>query len=223
MSKKIILSLLLLFSPYAISQISSTNPQPVKEITKENKKTNNNENEINFTSEQILQMDEHLSKGEYQEFFSIITKIKVSKNNYISFLTSKESQGHIPLYWLISDFYAKEKNELEAHKWFYIALIMTQQDSYLCKDKTARNAPRILMDFFPEALYLTRSTPKNIEPAMREVIYFISNIKTRIHPSWVCFYGTKPITSGKEILIDKSYWKKTREEVFSKTTDKFQK
>ncbi len=219
MSKKIMFSFLLIFSSYSFSQPTLTN-QP---LTQENKKINNNEVQINFTSAQISTMNEHLSKGEYQEFFSIITKAKVSKNNYISFLKSKEDQGHIPLYWLMSDFYAKEKNESETHKWFYIALIMTQQDSYLCKDQTAKNAPRTLMNFFPDALYLTRDTPKNIEPAMREVIYFISNLKNRINPIWVCFYGTKPITKTNDILIDTANWKRIREQVFSKTTEKFQK
>jgi hypothetical protein len=179
--------------------------------------------EVSFTQEQISQMNLFLSKADYQNFYTTILSAKVSKESYISYLLSKQHEGIIPIYWLISDYYAKEKNFKETHKWFYISLIATQQDSYLCKDVTARNAPRKLMEFFPESVFVTRATPQYIEDSMREVTFFLTNLKSRIDPTWVCYYGDKPETYGKNLVIEKGYWKSQREKVFQNFVEKYQK
>ncbi len=179
--------------------------------------------DISFTQEQISKMNLFLEKADYQSFYTMILSSKVSKESYINYLLSKQHDGIIPVYWLISDFYANEKKLYETHKWFYISLIMTQQDAYLCKDNTAKNAPRKLMEFFPESVYVTRSSPQFIENSMREVNFFLTNLKTRIDPVWVCYYGDKAASYGTNLLIDKIYWKIERERVFKKFIEKYQK
>lgn len=226
MKNKIIFSLLLIsYSTVFAQQPSNSLPsqQNSQSQTLPQKNTKEEAKDVNYTKEEINKLNEHLSKDEYQEFFSLIQKTKVSKNNYIEFLLSKKHEGRVPLYWLMADYYAKEKNELETHKWLYIALIMTQQDSFLCKDESAKNAPRKLMEFFPDAVYLSRTTPRFIEQAMREVSFFIPNLKQRISPEWACYYGTKPNTKSKPELIDKLKWTSERERIFNKFMSSHQK
>lgn len=178
---------------------------------------------VPFTSEQIQTLEGFLKKGEYQEFFVEIKKYKVSKDQYIKYLQAKQYEGHIPLYWLIADYYAKENNPIETHKWLYIALIMTQQDSYLCSDSTARNAPRTISVSFQTPIDVTRKTPQHIDTAMREVIYFITNLKTRISPLWACYYGEETIPKGNNVLIPQGSWNDVRANVFKRFTEKYQK
>lgn len=222
MIKKIIISTFL-FSASAVfaQQLQTDNTQST--ALPSTKKIEVKEPEVNFSQEQINQMSSFLSKADYQNFYNIILSSKVSKNNYISYLLSKQNEGIIPTYWLIADFYAKEKNFYETHKWFYISLIMTQQDSYLCKDITAKNSPRKLMEFFPESVHVTRVSPQHIENSMREVSFFITNLKTRIDPSWVCYYGEKIPSDPQNILINKSFWKQERDRVFRNFVEKYQK
>ena len=206
----------ILFAQQNIQNLNLKNNSISALQTSHDKKT-----EVNFTKEEITKLDSHLANGEYQEFYEILKNSKVSKNNYISYLLSKQDLGIVPIYWLISDFYAKEGNTKETHKWLYISLIMTQQDAHLCVDKTARNASRKLMKFFPESISITRNTPQHIDQAMREVIYFISNLKMRIEPNWVCYYGDYPIVEN--LVIDKKEWKRERDLVFNKFIEKYQK
>lgn len=187
--------------------------------TTEDKKVAN----VNYTPEQISKLELALSKGDYQDFFAKINSFKVSKENYIAYLLSKQYNGIVPLYWLMADHYANEKNMYETHKWFYISLIMTQQDSYLCTDQTARNAPRKLMEFFPESVHVTRATPEHIQSSMRDVNYFITNLKARIEPNWVCYYGDRVPANAKNLLIDRSNWRDNREKVFKNFVEKYQK
>ncbi|NCP98128.1 hypothetical protein GW796_07385 [archaeon] len=179
--------------------------------------------EIKFSYEQIAKLDDYLLHGQYQEFFNLIQNTQVSKKNYLDYLLSKQNEGHIPLYWLISDYYAKENNQQETHKWFYISLIMTQQDSYLCSDLTARNAPRILMKSFSTSVDVTRVSPQLIDSSMKEVIYFINNLKERIDPIWVCYYGNNGVLTGNNVLIPRSQWSNERKNVFNRFTSKFPK
>lgn len=203
---------------YSISFISFS-----QNLTIDKQQLKSENKEIIFTQEQKNILDNLLKQQEYQEFFNKIQLNKNSKSSYISYLLSKKDDGIIPIYWLISDYYAKEKNYLETHKWFYIALIMTQQDSYLCFDETAKNAPRILMKSFPESIDITRKTPQYIDISMREVIFFINNLKTRIPPDWVCNYGEQEILRGREKIKNKESWNKIRSDVFNKFTNKYQK
>lgn len=223
---KTICSILLLTSSMAFAQQDNLkNNQNISSSILEvkDKKQNEKYPNIDFSKEEINQMNLLLSKNDYQNFYNVILSAKVSKNNYISYLLSKQHDGIIPIYWLISDFYAKEKNFHETHKWFYISLIMTQQDSYLCNDQTARNAPRKLMEFFPESVFVTRATPQYIEDSMRDVSFFITNLKTRIEPNWVCYYANKSPSKTKNLVIDRIYWGKERDLVFKNFSEKYQK
>jgi hypothetical protein len=178
---------------------------------------------VNFTTDQILKMNELLFKNDYQNFYNFILSSKVSRENYISYLLSKQYDGIVPIYWLIADFYAQEKKFYDAHKWFYISLIMTQQDAYLCSDESAKNASRKLMEFFPESVFVTRATPQYIEDSMREVNFFITNLKTRIEPNWVCYYANKAPSNVKNMLIERNFWGRERERVLKNFVDKYQK
>lgn len=176
-----------------------------------------------YTPEQIQALNTHLAKNDYQEFFTLLKKYKVSPNHYINFLLSKKSDGIVPVYWLIANHYAKEKNELETHKWLYTSLIMTQQDAYLCKDETAMQATNKLMEFFPETIYLTRNSPNLIEPAMREVVFFVQNLKKRIRPEWACYYGSEKLDPSKGLLVNESEWSSRRTYIFNRFISKYQK
>lgn len=226
MLEKTVCSILLLTSSLAFAQQDNTknnqnnlSPSSLSVDKKEKEKYPG----INFSKEQILQMNTYLSKNDYQNFYDVILSAKVSRESYINYLLSKQHDGIVPIYWLISDFYAQEKKFLETHKWFYISLIMTQQDSYLCTDESARNAPRKLMEFFPESVFVTRATPQYIEDSMRQVIFFISNLKTRIEPNWTCYYGNKIQPKTKPMLIERTFWGQSREKVFKNFVDKYQK
>lgn len=226
MLKKTICCILLLTSCLAFAQQGNTkNNQSNLSASTANSEKKEKEKYpgVSFSQEQILQMNNYLSKNDYQNFYDIILSSKVSKDSYISYLLSKQHDGIVPVYWLISDFYAQEKKFYDTHKWFYISLIMTQQDSYLCSDESAKNAPRKLMEFFPESVFVTRATPQYIEDSMREVNFFISNLKTRIEPSWTCYYANKPPSKTKSILIDRKLWGKERERVFKNFVEKYQK
>lgn len=213
--KKIITIPIIFFS---IFNYSFSQPQPISSNQIEK---NQLQVKSSLSPEKKYLLEELLANSSYQDFFEQIKKLNIKDDEYISFLLSKRDQGHIPLYWLISDFYASKNNAQETHKWLYISLIMTQQDSYLCSDLTARNAPRILLNSFPRTSELTRKTPQHIESSMREVIFFITNLKNRIDPTWVCNYGEDGVNPGNSILIPKSNWNSKREEILKRFVDKY--
>jgi hypothetical protein len=137
-------------------------------------------------------------------------------------LISKKDEGHIPLYWLMADYYGKQPGkEEETHIWYYIAIIMTAQDSYLCYDPTTKYATEKLSRSFPQALDTIRKTPQYSEPAMRQVVFFITNIKHRINPQWVCVFGTSPVIAKNNILIPQSQWAEERQKIFKKFTQNY--
>lgn len=189
------------------------------------KKFNNhsqNNTNIKYTDQQIEFLNRLLKEQNYSKFFSEIQSLKVSKTSYIDYLKSKKYDGIIPIYWLMADYYAQQKNYLKTHKWLYIALIMTQQDSYLCYDQSARNAPRILLHDFPKTLDLTRDSPEYIDQVMPEVVFFIQNLKNRINPIWACSFGINPPIKGNNILIPKENWSSTRAQVLEHFSKNYQ-
>lgn len=193
-----------------------------QEINNTNLNKNNVQQSNNYTDAQIEYLNQLLKEQNYSQFFSTIKKINVSNSSYINYLNSKKYDGIIPIYWLIADYYANQKNYLKTHKWLYISLIMTQQDSYLCYDESARNAPRILLHYFPKTLDLTRDSPQYIEQVMPEVVFFIQNLKHRINPIWACSYGVNPPIKGNNILIPEANWSSTREQVLEHFAKNYQ-
>lgn len=215
--KKIIAALLL------ISQIPLGLAQDNNTTSKNNKEAITTSDKKDISQEQISTLNNYLTDQKYEEFFNSIKAYNLSDSSYISYLNSKTTEGHIPVFWLMADYYSKNNKLLDAHKWFYISLITTQQDSYLCTDITSRNAPRILMKSFPASIDATRKSPQYIDEAMREVNYFITNLHNRPSPLWVCYYGEDPVKKGVEPLIPKSLWPSERQKVFNRFTETYQK
>lgn len=188
-----------------------------------NTQNNNTQNSDEIPKDIKYSLDDNLKNQNYESFYKLISSSKLSDKSIIHYLNSKSNEGHIPVYWLLSEYNAKIGNVSDAHKWFYIALITTQQDSYLCVDETSKNAPRILIKYFNNANNLTNKTPQYIEQAMKETSFFIDNLQNRTNPKWVCNYGDNPVVEGQNPLIEPSLWNKTRKQVYLKFIDKYQK
>ena len=177
---------------------------------------------FDFSTEQQNQLNNLLNEQNYFEFYDKIKNVNIPPDSYIKYLSSKKNEGHVPVFWLMAEHHAKNNNQLEAHKWLYIAVIMTQQDSFLCADPTAKFAAQKLNRQFSVAFDIARKTPQHITPAMREVIYFMDNLKERSDPKWACVFGDNYDTyRGK--TISRLNWKPKREEIYKKFIADYQK
>lgn len=170
----------------------------------------------NFTNEQLNMLNYLLSQQNYFAFSNELGKYKVSPSHYISYLQSKRMEGHVPLYWLMANYYAQNKKYTETHKWLYVATIMTQQDAYLCSDQSARDAPRKLNRHFGKPLDITRSTPQFIQEVMPYVIKFIIDLPERSDPKWVCAYSNNELPKGAEITIPRALWIDERKNILKR-------
>ncbi len=163
----------------------------------------------------------------YSALFSEIFQMKSQKIDFIEYLHNLKFFGHPPIYWLMADYYTSVNNPLEAHKWLYAATITTQQDASLCLDSSAMFATQRISNFFPEVRTLTAKTPNLIDPAMKDVIFFVQNLKERPSALWACYYGTANVNEydkkKEPELINKNDWKERRDEVFKKYTLNFSK
>ena len=173
MNKKTILSLititfLTLYGGQAIAQSQSINSRNISIFDQPS--TNENiqyktelppfkDNIPKYSEENEYLLKDLLKKENYIDFYKAIISIPIKKEAFLKFLLENRFEGHVPVYWMLTDYYSKEGMAEETHKWYYIALIMTQQDSYLCIDTSAKGTPRYLMKFYMEALSLTRKTP----------------------------------------------------------------
>lgn len=175
-----------------------------------------------FSTEQQVYLDNLLREQNYFEFYEKIKNINIPPDLYIKYLSSKKYEGHVPVFWLMAEHYAKNNNPSETHKWLYIAVIMTQQDSFLCSDTTSKFAAQKLNRQFLVPLDVSRKTPQYIKSSMREVIYFMDNLKERSDPKWSCVFGDN-YEMYKEKTISRSLWKEKREEIYKKFTAEYQK
>lgn len=177
----------------------------------------------NFTSEEIMSMETLIGKKDFANLYDYLKNVKVSPANYIAYLESKRDLGIIPLYWLMADYYSFQPNAVEAtHFWSSVAVITTAQDAELCNDQTTKYAPQKMIKSFPNAQTVVSKTPQYIETAMPKVKFFISNLKTRITPEWVCVFGDHYASKYKNNpTIQKEEWENKRNEVFRKFTSKF--
>lgn len=222
--KKIILLTLLTAIGFKVNAQTKFEDKDIFNTPQNQQQSNKNEIKKSPLTPEIRQtLDGYLASSSYQDFFAFVIKNPIVDEQYIAYLISKKDQGHIPLYWLMANYYAEKENHIEAHKWLYTAMIMTQQDSYLCYDETARNAPRILIRAFPKIIEVTTKSPQHIQPAMSEVSFFLYNVKNRIHPEWVCYYGQNNIFSENEKLIPESAWDERRKSVLDRFTSKYMK
>ena len=175
-----------------------------------------------ISDSQVEILNQSLREQDYPKFYETINTIP-KKDDYIKYLTSKISEGHPPLYWLMADYYAINNNTKETHKWYYISIIMTQQDSSLCKDLSSRFATQKILKQFPEVLSVTRQTPQLIQPAMTDVIFFLNNIKIRTDPKWTCDFGNNSFMYPTNKTIPKSEWLEKRSIIFKKFTEQYLK
>ena len=206
-----------------LSLISFSSFSQVMPIIKAEEEINiqNNENQKGYSSSQISTLDELLSKQDYISFYSNFEQMNVGADKQIEYLFNKRMDGHIPLYWLMADYYAKTNQPAETHKWLFIATILTQEDAELCTDPTSRYASQKLLKAFPAANEIVRRTPQYTNDAMREVIFFIQNLRVRSNPIWVCNFGEKELKSTDNVLISKDLWDMARKKVFDKYTADF--
>lgn len=160
-----------------------------------------------------------LDMQDYGNFFALVEKYNGRDPSLEKFLEKQASNGHIPVFWLLANYYAVqsitnkntsapvvvnnaltnniniEKNNhdniINTHKWLYIATISTQQDSYLCTDNSARSVTKILNTYFNFPVDVARDTPQFTENAMSQTIFFLDNLKVRQDPTWICkSYGS---------------------------------
>lgn len=186
--------------------------EPVKEIEPAREQ---------YTQEEIYKLNILLEEQNYIKFYEVFQELNVQKQAQYQYLSSKKYLGHVPLYWLLADYHAKEKDIEDAHKWLYIATIMTQQDAEICTDTTSTGASRKLMRAFPTAPEVTRATPEYIYPVMKEVIFFVENIKERSNPIWACNFGEEYLPPQSNVLINKNNWENTRRIVLARYKEKF--
>lgn len=213
--KKIIISLsLFCVSSSSFSQQISTDPSVVQP-TKINR---------DFSSTDIATLNNLLARQDYiPGFYEAFSKMNVPADKQIKYLEDRKYDGHVPLYWLMADYYAKKGMELETHKWLYIATILTQQDASLCSDQSSKIASQKIMRAFPDASDLARRTPQYITNAMDEVIYFINNLKVRSNPAWACGFGNQGIAPNGNILVPQYSWNTIRRTVLEKYTSNHRK
>lgn len=229
MKKTILILTALVLSNSAFSQ---TQPQPASNKTKiltvdelENQKSKKFETteKRNFSPEEISSMEALIAKKDFANLYDYLKNVKVSSANYIAYLESKRDLGIIPLYWLMADYYSFQSNAVEAtHFWSSVAVITTAQDAELCNDLTVKYAPQKMIKSFPNAQTVVARNPQFVDTTMPKVKFFISNLKTRISPEWVCVFGDYYSSKYKnDPVIPKSEWEEKRSEVFKKFTLKY--
>jgi len=218
----IISSLLFVNLSFAQSVNQKTKILTVDEVeNKKSKKFDSNETRV-FSNEEIQIMDALIVKKDFSNLYDYLRNVKVSSKSYISYLESKRDLGIPPLYWLMADYYSFQPNAIEAtHFWTSVAVIMTSQDTALCKDNTARYAVQKMIQSFPNPQSVISKTPAYIDISMPKVKFFISNIKTRITPEWSCVFGEHYIKFKDNLLISKTDWDNQRDEIFKKFTSKY--
>lgn len=218
----IISSLLFVNLSFAQSANQKTKTLTVDEIeNKKSKKFDSNETKV-FSNEEIQSMDLLIAKKDFSNLYEYLRNVKVSSKSYISYLESKRDLGITPLYWLMADYYSFQSNAIEAtHFWTSVAVIMTEQDTSLCKDQTAKYASQKMIQSFPNAQSVISKTPSYIDPVMPKVKFFISNLKTRITPEWSCVFGDNYFKYKNDLLIPKQEWELQKDNIFKKFTSKY--
>ena len=224
--KKIILILVsfcFMSSVFSQNQIQTkTKILTVDEVENQKSKKFDNSETKNFTTEDLQNIDNLINKKDFSSLYEYLRVSKVSSKNYINLLESKRDLGIIPLYWLMADYYSFQSNAVEAtHFWESVAVITTSQDAELCNDMTSKYAAQKMLKSFPNSGSVIAKTPQYVQTVMPKVKFFISNLKTRISPDWVCVFGDKYYSYKNDPLIPKDGWQQKREEVFNKFTSNF--
>lgn len=171
----------------------------------------------------MYRFDQALKTQNYVSFYDEFAKYNSLPHEQLKYLETKLYDGHAPIYWLVADLHSKLGNDYDTHKWLYVAIIMTKQDSELCSDPSAKNSVNYLLKAFPKAVEITKTTQQNVKPAMNEVIFFLNNLKQRSNPIWACSYGTLKLLPHQIPLVPEQRWDSLRKQVFEDFTKDFTK
>lgn len=166
------------------------------------------------------QIELSLAQKKYDTFFDVITQVRADET-LTKFLEAKIHDGHIPVYWVLADINARHKTGLDAHKWLYIATIMTEQDIVLCGDKSIEGYTKKILRSFPDTIYYTRATPYYIQDAMKRTYDFISGIKERQPPNWICSMRVETKNMRRAKPIHRSKWESTRSRILEDYAGKY--
>lgn len=184
--------------------------KPISDQNFDNPKEN-----INLISgKDIENLNNLLLKQKYDELYVYLSKNFKKDQRYLSFLKNNANDGHVPLYWLLADYYSLEKeiNTIELNKWFNIAKIMTLQDSLTCKDITASKAIVELNKKFPSIEKELNKIKEN-PYIYSEVLFFMQKIKKRSHPKWACIFGNNYDKLYPNITKNENEWAEVRKNV----------
>lgn len=173
----------------------------------------------NYSSDVTFKLNNDLEKQDYTDFFSLLKNNIVSDESYIQFLNAKKDEGHVPIFWLLSDYYAKKNDIINTKKWLYIAIITTNQDYELCIDKSAKYANQKLTRYFNTSFDIDVKSPEKNKQAIQDAILFITNMKKRAHPRWVCLYGDHPVILQERDTIQREMWQQIYAQVLNKYSD----
>lgn len=219
-----LLSIFLVNTSFAQIQNNVNKPKilTIEELENQKSKKFESNEKRTFSSEEIRSMESLIAKKDFANLYDYLKNVKVSPVNYINYLESKRELGIIPLYWLMADYYSFQPNAVEAtHFWSSVAVITTSQDAEICNDQTAKFAAQKMIKSFPNSQSVIARTPQYINTTMPKVKFFISNLKTRITPEWVCVFGDSYNKYKNNLLINENEWEYKRNEVFKKFTSKF--
>jgi hypothetical protein len=170
-----------------------------------------------FSPQEKEQIEIFITQNNFGGLYEYLKNVKVSGDFYIKFLDNKKDLGIIPLYWLMADYYSFQPNATEAtHFWLSIALIMTEQDSHLCVDQSAKYAAQQINHSFPNPSTVISKSPQYTNIIMPKVKFFIKNLKTRINPVWACSFGNRPVHPTENPVANKSNWDEGRETILNK-------
>lgn len=229
-NKKVLyLTILSGFSSLTYSQVNNPQPNPANQHL-EILETNKNKGQLSVNPKKVNQsintttryrFDQALKTQNYVAFYEEFAKYNSLPYEQLKYLETKLYDGHAPIYWLVADLNSKLGNDYDTHKWLYVAIIMTKQDSELCSDPTAKNSVNYLLKAFPKATEISRTTPQNVKPAMNEVIFFLNNLKQRSNPIWACAYGSQKLYSHQDPLVNEQRWDIIRKNVFENFTKDF--
>lgn len=217
--KKIIFIILFsLFNPLAIYAQNKSDKEELRKILNQDKYINIDRRR-EPTKFDLSQIDLSLRQRKYDLFFTLVSDVKAN-SELINFLEGKVQSGHVPIYWMLADIHARDKSGLDAHKWLYVATIMTEQDIALCGDKSVNDYTKKILKSMPDTVYYTRSTPFYIKEAMTKTYEFISNISDRQPPDWVCSLKD-PTIKSKSKPLSKSKWNLERRKILEKYASEY--
>lgn len=165
------------------------------------------------------ELDDLLDKQNYIQFYDMFSEYDNKPLIQLEYLNAQVNNGHIPIYWLLSDKNLRLKRSYDGLRYGFIALIMTQQDSALCINKESNRAANNLLNFFKETQSALRSGDQSEKSeGIQGAIFFISNLKKRSHPKWSCLYSLDVRGDGSidTDVVRANLWPEYRKNVLDK-------